>query len=57
LAKSIRLTDETYKELDTIKQEIEQEATNATGSPMTMTFDNLVKKLCQTYRKKEDSDG
>ena len=55
LAKTIRLTESTYRDLVLIKKELEQEATNVTGAPMTMTFDDLIQKICQIYRKRDDS--
>lgn len=53
MAKTIRLSEEVYDELLEIKTKIETKATNATGSKASVTFDEVVKKLCEVYRSGE----
>lgn len=49
MAKTIRLTEPVYDSLNAIKMKLEQEATGATGVPMSMTFNDLVNILCESY--------
>lgn len=50
---SIRLTDETYSRLGSIKKGIESKASDLTKAKMKMTFDELINKLCEVYEKEE----
>ena len=53
MGKTIRLSEEVYEELLEIKTKIETKATNAAGSKASVTFDEIVKKLCEIYRSAE----
>ena len=51
MSKNIRVEDETYEKLSKIKEKIEERAGAIDDVKVTMTFDQLLNKLCDIYEE------
>jgi len=53
MAKTVRLTEDGYNRLSEIKKELESKASSLVGTKVSISFEEVIKKLCEIYDRND----